>query len=248
MAVSIVRKGSDQAASSNHTDASVSTETVRGAVRFRVTETGSWVVALCGETASGARTLAASSLRVADCDSVPVINPTAPDQVHVDPDPTLELPGTLSFNGDNKFELPHSSLPNQSEGSWSLSMWLWLWEHDGGLHALFYKGNGSHPRTPSAWFLDADPHLTLRVSTNETADAGIGLRTAQALPVREWVHLAFVFSNVTAEREAEARALARDEWEEVAGERGEVARRTTPRPTSTARASVSEEVSYKASM
>ena len=180
-----------------------STEPMQGSVRFRVTQTGRWVVALCNEEAAGGvATLAWAPLHVADCDSVPVVDPTVLEHTTHAPTPSFELPGTLAFDRQNTFELPHSVLPNQQHGTWSLTMWMWLWEHNGALQGIFYKGNGSHPRTPSAWIMSGDPVVTLRVTTETTADAGVGITTPKPLPVREWVHMAFVFSNTTASREA----------------------------------------------
>lgn len=66
---------------------------------------------------------------------------------------------------------------------------------------LFFKGKGGNDqrRTPSAWLDAKTNHLLLRVSSNETYD--VGATSLQPLPTQQWVHLAFVFRNVTGEHD-----------------------------------------------
>jgi TPR repeat protein len=82
---------------------------------------------------------------------------------------------------------------------------------------LFFKGPGGsdQSRTPSAWLAPDARRLVLRASSSGNADVG-GESVGPPLPVREWVHLAFTFSNASAERYAQEL----DAWRAQKADRG----------------------------
>lgn len=140
--------------------------------------------------------------------------------------PTWSLKGVAAV-GAKGLRIPHGSLPSsaQASGSWSMSMWMWVWgAHGGDLstgqnpsynhtlgngvsysstpfkpshRVLFFKGPGGQDqqRTPSAWLSPDSERLVLRASTDANPD--LGSDSVGALPVREWVHVAFTFENHT---------------------------------------------------
>jgi hypothetical protein len=50
-------------------------------------------------------------------------------------------------------------------------------------------------RTPSAWFLPTTSRLAIRSSAADNMD--LGADTLLDIPINEWVHLSFVFQNLT---------------------------------------------------
>jgi hypothetical protein len=107
--------------------------------------------------------------------------------------------GGIAGVGKAGFHIPASALPPSAHGDglgWSLSFWLWVWDHpNGDFRCLFQKGHGGDNRTPSAWFAPSDMRLALRVSS--PTDANLGAESLNVLPVRKWMHVAFVFQNDT---------------------------------------------------
>ena len=116
------------------------------------------------------------------------------------PNPAWSLRGVVSVGGMGVV-VPFGNLPEgaRTQGSWSLSFWAYFLDSSSrsGHRVLFFHGHGDgdQSRTPSAWFDSDSERLLLRCSDAEMPD--IGGTSVGAVPVRKWVHLAFVFNNAT---------------------------------------------------
>lgn len=112
--------------------------------------------------------------------------------------PEISTAGVLAVAPKQGLAFHPPSFFGNSDG-WSLAFWLYLDEPTAapaGFRTLFYKGVGGQ-RTPSAWLLPGSRYVALRASTVREED--VGATSSVQLPVREWVHLAFVFDNSTEE-------------------------------------------------
>jgi TPR repeat protein len=107
------------------------------------------------------------------------------------------LRGVASVGEKKGIRIPYSNLPIGAKlgTSWSFSMWAYFlsYETKNKNRLFFYRGTGDQSRTPSAWFDINSNKLLLRCSTSSEAD--IGAASISSIPIQEWVHLAFVFSN-----------------------------------------------------
>lgn len=118
----------------------------------------------------------------------------------------LSVPGKPEFLQTGVLAVPpkqglefHSPSFFQNERGWTLAFWLYLEEPQmppPEFRTLFYKGVGNQ-RTPSAWLLPNSRNVALRASTMHDPD--VGATSELELPVREWVHLTFVFDNSSQE-------------------------------------------------
>ncbi|GMF29040.1 unnamed protein product [Phytophthora fragariaefolia] len=124
------------------------------------------------------------------------------NQIHDDirdKDPSFEISGVLTHGGEEGFTLSHDTIRMDMAGSWSLSCWVFLTEDStGSFRTLFFNGDGQHEqRTPSAWWMPDQRRLVLRVST--ITDADVGLDSSEELPLNQWIHMGFTFSNCSEE-------------------------------------------------
>lgn len=112
--------------------------------------------------------------------------------------PHWALRGVAAVSGTRGIRVPHNDLPPGAKigTSWSFSMWAYFISFGNEARhqnrILFYRGSGQS-RTPSAWFDIDSNRLLMRCSTNSEPD--IGATSISSIPLREWVHLVFVFTN-----------------------------------------------------
>ena len=118
-----------------------------------------------------------------------------------EPRRVIRFNGLLALSGKKGITMTSKSLPASYGSSWAISFWIRLLEAPTGhFRTLFYKGdaNGAGPgRTPSAWLLQQNNHITLRVSTETDADTK--LDSSNKINAQEWNFLSFIFENRTSE-------------------------------------------------
>lgn len=108
---------------------------------------------------------------------------------------SLRVQGTLALSGNNGLRVSHNSLPKNR--AWGISFWIKLLEGPTDrFRSLFFKGDTSGSRTPSAWLLPKVNGIATRFSTNVSADVGASSIT-KSLPSKEWVYLTFTFENTS---------------------------------------------------
>jgi SEL1 protein len=163
--------------------------------------------------AEGRRT---ARIAVKECAKAPMIvrNVSTPE-IQLPAEPHHRIQGVLSLTGETEaLQIQHKDLPTTMPKSWAISMWVFLHEGPTGKYrTFFFKGDKSGERTPSAWLLPDSQHLAMKVSTKGNQD--LGLNSTSPLPVQEWVHLVFSFSNETAQITAEDEATAIEEGNKV---------------------------------
>ena len=139
-------------------------------------------------------------------DDAPVVSLSDNPQQFSCPEPSVRVRGVAGV-GASSFKVSDSILPAAAHGiagprgedgttAWTLTFWAWIWDGPTGeFRTLFHKGDGGDNRTPAAWLLPNDMRLALRVSS--ATQANLGTESLTQLPIRQWVHLAFMFRNST---------------------------------------------------